>query len=64
VFRQLRQAKFDNGGSILSSRQFLTTASAALKNEAHFKSGQNRLKMNGLLTTILIRETHCRNTFF
>jgi hypothetical protein len=41
VFHQFRQAKFDKGGSILSSSQFL----AVSKNEAHFKSGQNKQKI-------------------
>ncbi len=41
VFHQIREAKFDNGGSILSSSQFLIMPTAASKNEAHVKSGQN-----------------------
>jgi hypothetical protein len=54
VFHRLWQAKFDNGGSILSSSQFIfaTATAASKKNKAHFKSGQNCFKKIGLLTTI------------
>ncbi len=41
VFHLFRQAKFDNGGSILTLSQFFDTAPAASKNEARSKSGQN-----------------------
>jgi hypothetical protein len=45
VFHQFRQAKFDNGGSILRSSQLATaTAPSASKYKVCFKSGQNRLK--------------------
>jgi hypothetical protein len=48
VFHLFRQAKFDNGGSILSSSQFFATAQAASKNEARFKSGQKWFQNNQL----------------
>jgi hypothetical protein len=49
VFHRFRQVKFDNDFKL---EQIFTTAPAALKNEARFKSGQNRLKINGSLTII------------
>ncbi len=50
VFQGFGKAKFDNGGSILSSSQFFDTAPAASKNEACFQSGQSWLKNNHLAT--------------
>jgi hypothetical protein len=41
VFQGFRKAKSANGGSVLSSSQFFSTASAASKNGACFKSGQS-----------------------
>jgi hypothetical protein len=58
-FADLGKLHLPNGGSILSPSQFFVTASAASKNEAHFESGHNGLKIIGSLTTISIRETHC-----
>ncbi len=49
VFQGFRQAKSANGGSILSSSQFLILPSC-LKNEARFKSGQSVLKNIHLAT--------------
>jgi hypothetical protein len=50
VFHQFGQAKFDNSGSIFSLIQFFVTASAALKDVAPILSGQNRLKIIGLIS--------------
>jgi hypothetical protein len=50
VFQGFSKAKFANGGSILSSRQFSILPQLAQKNEACFKSCQNRLKNNHLAT--------------
>ncbi len=44
VFYWFRQAKFANGGSILSSNPIFATAPAASKIEVCFVSGQNHLK--------------------
>ncbi len=41
-------------------KPIFTTTPAVSKNEARFKSGQNRLKIIGWLTMIHINETHCR----
>ncbi len=48
VFHQFGQAKFDKGGSILSSSQFLLLPQLLQKNEARYKSGQNWLKTHWL----------------
>ncbi len=47
VFHRFRQAKFGNGGSILSWANFRYCPSC-LKNKARDKRGQNRLKNNRL----------------
>jgi hypothetical protein len=47
VFHWFRQAKFDNGGSIVSLSQSCYCPSC-LKNDARFKSGWNQLKNNHL----------------
>jgi hypothetical protein len=53
VFHQFREAKFGNGGSILSSSQFsLLPLMPQKTNKAHVKIGQNRQKIIGWLTTI------------
>jgi hypothetical protein len=41
VFPRFRQAKFANGGLILSSGQFSLLPQAASKNKTHSESGQN-----------------------
>jgi hypothetical protein len=46
VFQGFSKAKSGNGGSILSSRQFLILPQLPQKNKAPFKSGQSRLKNN------------------
>ncbi len=48
VFHRFRQAKFENGSSILSLSHFLLLPQLPPKNEACFKSGQNWLKNNQL----------------
>ncbi len=50
VFDRLGQAKFANGGSILSSSQFSILPQLPQKNEACIKSGQNWPKNNHLAT--------------
>ncbi len=52
VFHRFRQAKFDKGGSILSSSQFLLQPKLSQKMKLAFGSGQKKLKIIGLLTTI------------
>ncbi len=54
MFHRFRQAKFANGGSILSSSQFLATVPAASRNEAYFKSSQSQLIVIISLTKIFI----------
>ncbi len=44
VFHRFRHAKFAFGGSILSTSQFLLLPKWPLKNDVHFKGGQNWLK--------------------
>ncbi len=45
MFHRFRQAKFANGGSILSSSQFFATDPFVLKNKAQFKNGQIHSKI-------------------
>ncbi len=52
VFHRFRQDKFSDNGLILSSKQIFATAPAASKNDARYKSGQNRLQNNHLATSI------------
>jgi hypothetical protein len=41
VFHRFGQAKFTDGGSILTFKPIFATIPAALKSEANYKSGQN-----------------------
>ena len=55
VFRGFGQAKVADGGSILGTSQLssLTIVRIASKNNARFKSGQNRIENNHLRFFIL-----------
>ncbi len=50
VFHRIRQAKFYNGGLILSPSQISLLPQLCQKNKARVKSGQNRHKNNHLTT--------------
>ncbi len=45
AFHGFGQTKFANGGFDFRLKQIYTTAPAAFKNDAQFKSGQNQLKI-------------------
>jgi hypothetical protein len=62
VVHQFKEAKFGNGGSILSSSQFLLLPKLPQKTKLVSKGVKIDSKIIGLLTTIQIPETHCRTS--
>jgi len=52
MFHGFGQAKFPDGGLVLGSSQFAILSPAASKNNARFKSGQNRLESKQLASLI------------
>ncbi len=58
---KLNFVRLHNGGMVLGSNQFLLLPKLPLKDDAHFKSGQKRLKNNHLDLLVYIQETLYEN---